>query len=107
LFFMLEAEKELVNLRRRIDGIDGEIAELLCKRFELVGRIALVKNKLGLPIVDRAREDEVLSIVGGVVKNRRFEWRFIEDIYKVIIDCCTKFEETLLDCKMNKGKTDP
>jgi chorismate mutase len=57
----MEPEKEIVELREEIDDIDREITHLLCKRFEVVGRVAVAKKALGTDIEDAEREKDVLA----------------------------------------------
>ncbi len=45
--------------RRELDQIDREILELLRKRFKVVEEITETKKKLGLPVYDKNREEEV------------------------------------------------
>ena len=47
--------------RKEIDTIDGEIAALLQKRWLLASDIAAYKEQNHLPIVDKQREEEILT----------------------------------------------
>ncbi len=51
---------ELKKAREKINSIDKEMAELFCQRMEAVGKIAEYKKERGLPILDNAREEEVI-----------------------------------------------
>ena len=51
----------LVRLRKEIDRLDQRLLKLLNQRMRLVTKIAALKKKLGLPIFDGRREQEVLS----------------------------------------------
>ena len=48
-------------LRTEIDEVDTELAALFVKRMEIVKRIAAEKKEQGLPILDEARENEILA----------------------------------------------
>jgi chorismate mutase len=50
---------ELQIIRRFIDGVDTTIALLLVQRRELTHLAIEAKTREGMPIVDRAREDEI------------------------------------------------
>ena len=63
------------QLRAEIDRIDNEIIKLLDKRMEIVSRIAKIKVESDTPIIDKARENEILSRAG-----------IYEDIFREIID---------------------
>ncbi len=49
------------ELRREIDVIDEELARLLAKRLELCRLLSRVKEGLGLQLVDKARERQVVE----------------------------------------------
>jgi chorismate mutase/prephenate dehydratase len=50
----------LDSVRKEIDAIDSQLAQLVKKRIEISSKVALAKKELGLPILDPAREREVL-----------------------------------------------
>jgi chorismate mutase/prephenate dehydratase len=47
--------------RRIIDAIDTEILILLNRRAHISSRLGRLKKNAGLPILDQAREDNVIS----------------------------------------------
>ncbi len=51
----------LAELRRGIDGVDEELIRLIGERVRLAAEIGRVKRVLGLPIIDRDREREVIA----------------------------------------------
>ncbi len=51
----------LVELRRRIDRIDGSLLELLSRRMEIARAIGQYKKDNGMPILQAARYDEILE----------------------------------------------
>ena len=53
--------EELERLREEIDRVDAELVELLNKRLQLVDEIGALKRGQGLPVRDRAREEELLA----------------------------------------------
>ncbi|MBI1953096.1 MAG: chorismate mutase [Candidatus Omnitrophica bacterium] len=50
----------LPQLRKRIDAVDREILSLLNRRATLAQRVGRIKERLGRPIFDGRREQEVL-----------------------------------------------
>lgn len=52
---------ELDALRREIDGIDRQLAELLLRRMEVTGRVGAWKQAHGMPVLDPDREKAVLA----------------------------------------------
>ncbi len=57
----MSKEMDLAAARREIDEIDGEMAKLFCRRMQAVGSVAAYKQAHGLPILDEAREAEVIA----------------------------------------------
>ena len=57
----LELPREIARLRREIDALNAELAELLQARARLVKEIGRRKARLGLPAVDARREREMLA----------------------------------------------
>lgn len=55
------ADKNLVELREKIDAIDDSIVDLLANRMKVSGNIAKYKRENNLPILDRTREREKLK----------------------------------------------
>jgi chorismate mutase len=64
-FFMCGGEMadDLDDLREQINRIDSELVCLLRRRMELSSRIGRLKSETGMPVVDEARENQILSAV--------------------------------------------
>ena len=54
-------DANIESLRDEIDGCDKQIIELLARRFELARKIGRYKAIHNLPVLDEAREAELLS----------------------------------------------
>lgn len=52
---------ELQELRGQIDAIDAQMVELFCRRMEVTARVGEYKLARGLPVLDAAREAQVLE----------------------------------------------
>jgi monofunctional chorismate mutase len=63
---------KLEDWRNEIDRIDAEIVRLVNRRAKIAREIGVLKSAAGLPIVDAAREEEILRKVAagnrGVLK---------------------------------------
>ena len=57
---MSDDSDELAQLRRDIEAIDRKLVELLADRLELGRRTGEIKRDAGRPILDAAREAEVI-----------------------------------------------
>lgn len=55
--------RDIKEIRGEIDTTDNEILELFLKRMELAKEVAEYKNANGLPILNKAREREILADV--------------------------------------------
>jgi len=62
------AAPELVELRRRIDGLDAEIVRLINERAKCAGRIGELKRAQGAPVFVPAREKAVYDRVQALNK---------------------------------------
>lgn len=58
-----EAFRALAACRARIDALDLRILELINERTRIVEEIGRLKRRLGLPIYEPRREDEVYANV--------------------------------------------
>ncbi len=58
---MSEIEKEIRELRKKIDEIDEKIVRNLNERAKIVAEIRQLKNKEGFPIYDPKREEEIFE----------------------------------------------
>ncbi len=77
---------ELIKARQAINAIDKEMAELFCRRMEAASTIARHKQKQGLPILDAAREREVIERNAAAVADpllREYYVNFISDTMKI------------------------
>ena len=57
--------KDLTDVRREIDRIDSEMIDLLCCRLDCSVAVADYKQEHGLPVLNAAREREVLARVAA------------------------------------------
>jgi chorismate mutase len=81
----------LKDLRQQIDGIDGDLVRLLNARAATAIRIGHEKRRMGAPLVDPAREGQVLARVAKLGRGPLRD-NALQSIYRVIIEECTKAE---------------
>lgn len=82
--------------RRRLDGLDEEIARLLGERFEVCREIALYKRAHAIPMMQPDRVAEVRSRYlarGGEV---RLPPEFTADLFELLIAATCKLEDELI-----------
>jgi len=52
---------DLEEYRRQLNAIDDQVVSLFTRRMEIVTEIALWKQKQGMPVLDRSREESILQ----------------------------------------------
>ena len=60
--------EKLVEIRREIDLLDGQLIALFAARMELADKVAGLKREANLALTDPAREEEVLSRAAAAVE---------------------------------------
>ena len=61
---------ELENARKTITEVDKEIARLFEMRMNAAGKIAAYKKSHALPILDEARENELIARNSGYISDQ-------------------------------------
>ena len=80
-----DAEKVLLDSRKRIDEIDNEIFDLICQRTSFAMDIALAKDYIGMPVYDKKREDSIHKKIGELSEKNHID----VDISNQIMDMLT------------------
>jgi prephenate dehydrogenase len=80
-----ERSPELKQTREHIDAVDLEIVRLLGRRTQLARRAADAKVKLGAPVLDAARETEVMRARRAWAAEMKLEPDAIEDVFRDIV----------------------
>jgi chorismate mutase len=74
--------EQISFLRKEIDGIDGAVVTLLNERNRIVKRMHRLKRSEGLQIVDKEREEKIISRLQTLCSE--FSPSLIAEIYNVI-----------------------
>jgi chorismate mutase len=85
---------ELRDSRNAIEVVDRRIVALLAQRVALGLRAAEAKRAAGLPMVDRARESEVLRSVLAAAEEHDLPSKAVERIFERIIDLTRRMQES-------------
>lgn len=80
------AEERLSALRREIAERDVELVEVLARRLELARAIGELKRELGTPIMDPAREAEVVRRAAERARQRGVDPELVRDVIWRIMD---------------------
>ena len=76
---------ELKQAREHIDVIDREIMRLLAQRGQLSQRAAQAKAKLGAPVLDAAREAEIMGARRTWAEDLKLDAEAISDVFRAIL----------------------
>jgi len=85
--------QEIENLRKKIDKINNELINLLAERQKLCKEIGKIKKQDGLKIIDKEREQEMLSELKEKAKKLNLDEDYIENLFKLIIENSRKIQE--------------
>jgi prephenate dehydrogenase len=85
---------ELKETRDHIDSVDREILRLIAQRMELARRAARAKAALGAPVLDGAREAELLAARGRWAAEARLDAAGVEDVFRAILTLSRRTQRT-------------
>jgi chorismate mutase / prephenate dehydratase len=74
----------LDDLRKQVDGLDGDIVRLIAERMKVTKKIGEQKREMGKAIEDKAREQIVIDKVKNLARNENLSPEEIEKIYQRI-----------------------
>jgi prephenate dehydrogenase len=85
---------ELKETRDHIDAVDRDIVRLIAQRMELARRAARAKAALGAPVLDGAREAELLAARGRWAREARIDEGGVEDVFRAILTLSRRTQRT-------------
>jgi prephenate dehydrogenase len=80
-----EQSPDLRQARDHIDAVDGEIVRLLGQRMQLVQRAARAKAALGAPVLDGAREAELIASRRQWAGASKIDPDAVADVFRAIL----------------------
>ena len=86
--------EELARCRREIEAIDRRIVELLAERIALGRHTGPLKRAAGLPILDAAREAEVIRRAVAVAREREVPPEPVREIFWHIVGMSRRLQES-------------
>ncbi len=87
----------LDNLRQEIDGINDDIISTVSKRIGIAKQIADYKKKNKIPIIDKEREDYVISLFEMEFVSRNMKKETGRILARALIDAAIEEERCLID----------
>jgi prephenate dehydrogenase len=85
---------ELKETRDHIDAVDRDILRLMTQRMELARRAARAKAALGAPVLDGAREAELLETRGRWATEAKLDASGVEDVFRAILTLSRRTQRT-------------
>jgi 4-amino-4-deoxychorismate mutase len=86
----------LEPFRRRLDGLDDEIARLLGERFEICREVALYKSIHGIPMMQPDRVEEVRGRYLARGAEAGLPADFSGDLFDLLIAATCREEDRLM-----------
>lgn len=83
------------NIRKDIDKMDQQLAEVLENRLQLVMKVAAYKKSKGMPVKDKNRELKIISKVANLLENKDYSIA-VKNIMRGIIDQACLLEEAAI-----------
>ncbi len=90
-------DDDLDSVRRRLDDVDGRLAQLLVERGRLIGEVIAFKRRHRMGVVDRRREDEMLARIEATVTEGGLDPRIGRQVLRAVIDAFTLMEVEQLE----------
>lgn len=86
-------KKKIQKLRAKLDEITKTLINLIAKRKKLVLKLAELKRKNKLPILDRKREREILKEVEKMAEKKKLDPVLLKKIIKLLIEDAKKIQK--------------
>ncbi|MCL5093794.1 MAG: chorismate mutase [Patescibacteria group bacterium] len=78
--------ERLESIRQEIDKTDKAIVDLIAQRLELARKAGRLKKAVGVKIIDRKREEEVLAKRAEIGGELGLSTEFVKDLFKKLIE---------------------
>jgi chorismate mutase/prephenate dehydrogenase len=78
--------ERLAALREEIAALDDALIDILARRAALAAEIGEIKQRLGLPIMDPAREAEVVRRAAAAARDRGVDPELVRAVLWRVID---------------------
>ncbi len=85
---------ELREVRELVDAVDRDIVKMLARRVQLAHRAAKAKATLGAPVLDAAREADVMAARTAWAKDARLDPDAVRDVFRAIITMSRRVQRT-------------
>lgn len=87
--------EELERLRAEIDEIDDAMAALFARRMRAAAAVAAYKQKHGLPVLNTAREEQVLAKGAQRIQDETLRL-YYTDYQRYLMELSRRYQHSLL-----------
>lgn len=87
--------QDIQTLRGQLDQIDREIMDLVEKRLEVSRAVARWKSARGLPVLDAAREEQVLETRAAMIRETELK-EYVRTLFRDIMAMSRAEQEKVL-----------
>lgn len=92
-----EPETELARLRAELDHIDGRLLDDVRDRLGVIARIADLKQRCTIPVMQPARMRQVHERAATYAHRNGLSTEFLHDLYALLIDEACRVEDLVVD----------
>jgi chorismate mutase len=82
----------LSQIRERLDDVDTRLVGLLAERGELIREVIAFKRARGMAVVDRGREEEMVTRIGALASDNGLDPEVARQVLRAVIDAFTRLE---------------
>lgn len=75
-------------LRQQIDRADADLIAALATRYRLAEEVGALKGRMGVPVLDPAREAEVVRAAGAAARSAGIPDEGVRDIFWSVLGYC-------------------
>ena len=92
-----QPDDALSGIRERLDDVDVALVGILAERRALIREVIDFKRARGMGVVDRGREDAMLTRIGTMACDRGLDPRIARQVLRAVIDAFTLLEVEQLE----------
>ncbi|MFC4604450.1 chorismate mutase family protein [Rhodococcus kronopolitis] len=100
-----DPQQQLEKLRAELDEIDSDLLEIVRRRIEVCCRIAVLKRRHSIPMLQPARMGLVHDHARSYARSHQLSPDFLDDLYDVLIAETCRVEDLIIDGAGTGGAT--
>lgn len=88
-----EQSRSIKKLREELDKITRNLIELIARRKKLVLELDKLKKKNNLPVFDKVREKEAISLAKKTAQEKEINPNLVKKIIKLLMDDAKRIQK--------------